>query len=554
MTDPPSHAPRAAFVVLVVFASLCVYFFGVFPPFANPNELSRLEAVSAMADDGTFSIDAAIGRLGDHEDKAASNGRFYSNKAPGLAFAAYPVYRALRLVLPAASSGAIAPIFLLTRLLTVSLACAIALRRLSARLLENAQPPAAKLVLFAVALGTPFLFYARSFFSHAWTAALLFLAWDRLRRAEEANGSSRGGRTAALAGFLAAWAVISEYSVAPLVAALAVRAVSGRSVRRCIFFGAGAAIPLALLGAYDAICFGSPWALSSAHEASPEYAELARRGVFGFGMPSARTALAYLVDPARGVLLFCPFLAWSILGLVRWWKSGRSREDWWLVVGGLGFFFVCLCGYPNWHGGWSLGSRYLLPGLFFAALPLAWALAGSVSRGLFLAAAIFAASVHGLLTASWPHFPPEMPWPEVDGLPLVSRARMGRAQRRDALRPRRPGVPGDPGGPSPLGRWRRRFRRPAGEAGGSGRGPPRARAARRARPAPTRASLFRPPLARRRLRRVLGTGRRTPRARRRGPRSADAGGAAPGAARLALARTASAAYGSVISKTLQIGM
>ena len=132
-------------------------------------------------------------------------------------------------------------------------------------------------------------------------------------------------------------------------------------------------------------------------------------------MPSARTALAYLVDPARGVLLFCPFLAWSILGLVRWWKSGRSREDWWLVVGGLGFFFVCLCGYPNWHGGWSLGSRYLLPGLFFAALPLAWALAGSVSRGLFLAAAIFAASVHGLLTASWPHFPPEMPWPEVTG-------------------------------------------------------------------------------------------------------------------------------------------
>ena len=34
---------------------------------------------------------------------------------------------------------------------------------------------------FAVAFGTPFLFYARSFFAHAWTASLLFLAWDLLR-------------------------------------------------------------------------------------------------------------------------------------------------------------------------------------------------------------------------------------------------------------------------------------------------------------------------------------------------------------------------------------
>jgi len=415
MTTAAPSEPRAARVAGLVFAVLCVYFTGVFPPFANPNELSRLQAVVAMADDGTFAIDAAIARLGDHEDKSVDRGRFYSNKAPGLAFAAYPVYRVLLFALPPATHGTFDPIFLLTRLLTVSLASGIALRRFSARLSETASEKAAALVVFAVALGTPLLFYARSFFSHAWTAALLFLAWDRLRRSEEANGSGRGGRTAALAGLLAGWAVISEYSVAPLAAALAVRTAAGRSTRRLGAFAAGAAVALALLGAYDAVCFGSPWTLSSAREAAPEYSDLAGRGLFGFGLPSPRVALAYLAGPARGVLLFSPFLAWSAFGLRRWWKSGRARADWWLVAGGLAFFFVCLCGYPNWHGGWSVGSRYLLPGLFFAALPAAWALEGALSRGFFLAASVFSVAVHGLITATWPHFPPEMPWPEVTG-------------------------------------------------------------------------------------------------------------------------------------------
>ena len=411
--DPPPS--RAVARVLGVFAFLAVYFTGVFPPWANPNELSRFQAVSAMADDGTFAIDGAIARLGDHEDKSVSGGHFYSNKAPGLAFAAYPVYRLLRLVLPAPGPGTSSPLFVLTRLLTVSLACLLALRRFAGRFAEVAPPAAVALVTLAVALGTPFLFYARSFFSHAWTAALLFLSWDRLRRGEEANGSTRGGRAAALAGFLAAWAAISEYTVVPLAAALAIRAAAGRSVRRCVAFGFAAAVPLVLLGAYDAVCFGAPWTLSSAREASPDYAALAGAGAFGFRAPSPRLALAYLADPARGVLLFCPFLIWSALGLARWWKAGSSRSDWWMVVAGLGVFFVCLCGYPNWHGGWSLGSRYLLPGLFFAALPLAWALDGALSRGLFLAATVFSVGTHFLLTAAWPHFPPEMPWPAATG-------------------------------------------------------------------------------------------------------------------------------------------
>jgi hypothetical protein len=67
--------------------------------------------------------------------------------------------------------------------------------------------------------------------------------------------------------------------------------------------------------------------------------------------------------------------------------------------------------YPNWHGGWCLGSRYLLPALFFGGLALVHALKGPVSRGLFLVAVAFSLSHFVLLTAAYPHSPLMMPWP-----------------------------------------------------------------------------------------------------------------------------------------------
>ncbi len=406
---------RAQRSIFAVFGFLCVYFTGVFPPWANPNELSRFQTVLAMAEWRTFSIDEAVARLGDHEDKAESGGHLYSNKAPGLAFAAYPAYRALRLAFPMPEAGTSSAIFFFTRLVTVSLVCGIALRRFAVRLAEAQTGGAAvALVTLAVAMGTPFLFYARSFFSHAWTAALLLLAWDALRRSEAA-GARTDGALAALAGFLAAWAAISEYTVAPVVLALGLRVVASRSARRLLGFALAAAVPLGLLLFYDAVCFGSPWTLSSAKEAAPEYAALANRGAFGFALPSPRIALAYLLDPARGVLLFSPFLLWSLFGLARWWRSHRARADWWFVVAAVSVLFVSLSGYPNWHGGWSLGSRYLLPAVFFAALPIAWALDTPLSRGLFLTATVFSVAGHALLTAAWVHFPREIPWPAVSG-------------------------------------------------------------------------------------------------------------------------------------------
>ena len=399
---------------LVGFAVLSVLFTGLFPPFANPNELSRFEAVVAAVDFGTFAIDPVLPALGSHEDQSVSGGRRYSNKAPGLALAAIPVYRILRLALPPPTRPS-DPIFPILRVCTVSLVCLLALFRLGRRLESAAHSPAAPLVLAAVAFGTPFLFYARSFFAHAWTAALLFLSWDLLRAAEARRGVRRVDGLVLAAGALAGWAAISEYSAALVLILLCLRAAARRSGRAAALFVLGAAMPVAILGAYDAICFGSPWVLSSAREAYPEYSRLSAAGLFGFGAPSAPVALDYLFHPARGAILFSPFLIWAVPGFVRWWRSREDRPDCLFALAATVVFFVAMTGYPNWHGGWSLGDRYLLPILFFPALAIARALVTPLSRGLFAAAAVFSAAGHLVLTSSWPYFPENLPWPIAAG-------------------------------------------------------------------------------------------------------------------------------------------
>lgn len=400
---------------LLGFGALAILFSGTFPPFANPNELSRLEAVVAVADSGTFAIDRLLPTLGDHEDKSIAGGRTYSNKAPGLALAAIPVYRLLRVVLPPPSRAS-EPIFPILRFLTVSLVCLWALARLGRRLMAPPGNPAvAPLIVGAVAFGTPFLFYARSFFAHAWTAALLFLAWDLLLTAEARRGVRRVDALLVAAGFLAGWAAISEYTLALMTLLLCARAAANRAWRAAGFFGLGAAIPVALLLAYNAICFGSPWVLSSAREAYPAYSRLSATGLFGFGPPSASVAAAYLVHPARGVLVFSPFLLWAIPGFVGWWRSRANRADCVFALAATVLFFTVMTGYPNWHGGWSLGNRYLLPIVFFPAVALGYALETPLSRGLFASAVVLSVSSHLLLTSSWPYFPDNVPWPVATG-------------------------------------------------------------------------------------------------------------------------------------------
>jgi hypothetical protein len=202
--------------------------------------------------------------------------------------------------------------------------------------------------------------------------------------------------------------------MAPVVLALAVRAAfppGGKRARQLLFFVAGASVPLGVVLAYQAACFGSPFVPSYAREAYPAYAALAGRRFFGFGAPDPKVALAYFFHPARGILLFSPFFFWAGPGFARWLRSKRDRADGVFALSALIVSVLALSAYPNWHGGWSFGSRYLLPLLFVTAASLPFALGSSLSRGFFAAAVVFSVGANVLATLSWPNFPLDFSFP-----------------------------------------------------------------------------------------------------------------------------------------------
>src|SRR5262245_22887495 len=81
---------------LLIFAILLVSYAYIFPRWADPNQNSRLDMVVAIVEDGSFQIDPYVHNTVDY---AKVGEHYYSDKAPGAAFLAVPVYAGLKLIL-----------------------------------------------------------------------------------------------------------------------------------------------------------------------------------------------------------------------------------------------------------------------------------------------------------------------------------------------------------------------------------------------------------------------------------------------------------------------
>jgi len=122
-----------------------------------------------------------------------------------------------------------------------------------------------------------------------------------------------------------------------------------------------------------------------------------------------------LLSPARGILIYSPFIA------IAWLCLKYSEKKWeikraWLFIGLAWpvFHLIFISRFPHWWGGWSYGARFMtdvLPGLFLLTL-YAWPtnfkpLLAKACYGLLLVSSIFAMAVNtgqGLFnryTAAW---------------------------------------------------------------------------------------------------------------------------------------------------------
>ena len=397
MTAEDSRTRLSAWII-AAYAVLAAIVIPVYPHFNSPNEFTRWATAAAIVEGHTFEVSRLAPLLGrDFEDLSVVDGKYYSNKAPGGALVGLPGYFIARQLVGPPSAESMRPTLTAMRLLAATIPAillAVIFAAVARRLGAESVACAVGTLLFA----TPLFAYGMLNFSHALTAMALFAAWALLF-----VRPSPGGDFAA--GALIGLATVSEYPAAIAGAVLVAFAIRSRNVVRIVAGGLPFAIALAL---YNRAIFGSYFALSSGFERDPAFRTLAQRGLFGIGVPDPIVALKLLFDPSKGLLIFSPVLIVALASIPRA-RAVLTPLQFRSLLATPVAIFLTYAGYPNWHGGWTVGARYLVPALAFLLLPLAFL--GERLKPLF--AFLFGASVAAVALTSlvFPFIPPDIPVP-----------------------------------------------------------------------------------------------------------------------------------------------
>lgn len=388
-------------LTLGLYALLALLVIPIFPHFVSPNEMTRWATAAAIVDRHTFEITPLLPLLGASafEDASEVEGRVYSNKAPGAAIAGVPGYAIARAIAGPPSAATIRSTANAMRLLAATIpllllawAMSRAAKTLGAERIDTA--------IFALLFATPLFAYGLLNFSHALTAAALFGGWVLLF--VEPHDYA--------AGALIGLATVSEYPCA--IAGIVLLACAWRRAPKIIIGGLPFAIGLAI---YNKLLFGSIFALSSGNERNAQFRAMAKEGIFGIGIPQFATLTRLLFDPARGLFIFAPILLVALAALPRA-RRAMTREAFAALLIVPIALILFYAGYPNWHGGWSVGPRYLVPAIPFLLFPIVFA-AGSIIEWIVLGASI-AAVVPLALSFPFPDRSFAAPWSTL-ALPLL---------------------------------------------------------------------------------------------------------------------------------------
>ncbi|MEM8633304.1 MAG: hypothetical protein AAGF74_18950 [Pseudomonadota bacterium] len=380
------------------------------PEYGGANPMTRLMLTTSVVDAGTTRIDPY------HEltvDKALHGGHFYSDKAPGMAILAVPVYAGARAF--ADADGALLDLvepgkrfetlngfsaatfkFILFFGAGLLFACAgVALFRLCLHLSGN--PTAAVMATSTAMLATPYLGWSTQFLGHATAGSLLIIAFALSHGLTLALTTRSQIVRAAIAGACLSFAVSVEYTAAPsaaIVGFYALWRLSGVARPQAFwFFGAamaGGILAAAPMLIYHHISFGSPFAVGYSSVVGFEGME---EGFHGLTLPDLEVIAKLLVGPQRGLIWLSPVLVFGLYGL--WWafrKRALSPEIW-VALAVIGYYFALNGSYYYWQGGSSIGPRHTIPAMpFFGIVMLgAWlAITGPMRR---LLVAFFCLSV-----------------------------------------------------------------------------------------------------------------------------------------------------------------
>jgi len=408
---------RDALLIFLVLLACYAYFL---PRWADWNQNSRFDLVRAIVEKGTLAIDDFAWNTGDY---ATVDGHIYSDKAPGLAFAAVPIHFAanailhLRFVDSVVQRLAAGPAFGDT-LKEGSTGLQIdkvrhALGILASTFLMVMLPSALLGVLIYSFLGdlnlprtsrvaTPLIYglatsafpYSGEFYAHQFAAVFLFAAFYL---AFSMRRGRLGPRAMLPIGFLISYSVISEYPTALIGVAISLYAVAAvpnkRWIAGAIFAGL---FPITLWAWHNLVIFGTPIKLG--YEYSTLWQSEHSIGFLSLSAPTLESIWGITFDSYRGLYFTSPILLMTWPGLYLFWRTRMHRAE--LVVCGWATtsFMLFNASSAMWQGGFSIGPRYLVPMLPFAAVLLAYGIGGAHRRGW---SAVMAALTAWSLAAIW---------------------------------------------------------------------------------------------------------------------------------------------------------
>ncbi len=146
-----------------------------------------------------------------------------------------------------------------------------------------------------------------------------------------------------------------------------------------VIFAAGAALLLALLGYYDYARFGDIF----------ETGRTAGANTYGTFVAPWRGLWAELFSAGKGLFFYCPAI---ILGLLAWPAFHKKHRVMSFVILAAALFRVIfIAARSDWHGGFSLGPRYLVMLIPFLLLPIGVWVSESIRAGNRKAMLMFAA-------------------------------------------------------------------------------------------------------------------------------------------------------------------
>lgn len=383
MSVDPGRARRLALVGAVLLSAYAWFYQG-----GGWNQNSRFALVRALAEQGSVRLDATIRYEGREVtgDRVRRGRHVLTDKAPGASLIATPAVVIARAIGPSdLSRGSLANLSWVATVAAAGLPTALAAMLLLV-VAESlgASRRAALAAALTYGLGTPAWCQATLLFGHALSGACLWAAFASGVALRESGSASRDRALGWGVGLGAGWAVVTEFPAAVPAALLAGYALwEAETAARRWEVGwrltAGALLCALVLGGYNLVAFGSPFALGYGNVQGFEGMQ---RGVLGVTFPKPDVLFGILFGSYRGLLPLAPILALSPLGL--WWLSRdpSTRRAGLAAAAVAGWYLLFNSAYFYWDGGFSFGPRHLMPSLPFLALGLAplWTRASVAGR------------------------------------------------------------------------------------------------------------------------------------------------------------------------------